>query len=288
MLALGAGVLTGCGAALAGDAGAPPGTDPDDSAGVQDGAGPPRIVSLDYCADQYVLALADRDHVLALSPDADRDFSYLRQQARGLPQVAPRAEAVLALRPTVVVRSYGGGPRMGALLDRAGVERVEIPWSPDLAGAVEALRTVAAALGASERGEALARRTEARLAALAPERELLPGRPRALYMTAGGVTTGPGTLVHEMLRSAGVGNFQEASGWRPLPLERLARDQPDLVVAAFLDAPDHSVYRWSAMRHPVARRQLETRPVVSIDGAWTACGAWFLIDAIEEIAAAVP
>ncbi|PZU18112.1 MAG: iron ABC transporter substrate-binding protein, partial [Citromicrobium sp.] len=30
---------------------------------------PRRIVSLDYCADQYVLKFADREDILALSPD---------------------------------------------------------------------------------------------------------------------------------------------------------------------------------------------------------------------------
>lgn len=32
----------------------------------------PTIVSLDYCADQFVLALADREQILALSKDAER------------------------------------------------------------------------------------------------------------------------------------------------------------------------------------------------------------------------
>ena len=77
-----------------------------------------RIVSLDYCADQFVLGLADRERILALSPDAGKDFSYLRAEASGLPTVRPRSEDVLALRPDLVVRNYGGGPRAAAFFER--------------------------------------------------------------------------------------------------------------------------------------------------------------------------
>ena len=39
------------------------------------------------------------------------------------------------------------------------------------------------------------------------------------------------------------------------------------------------------MRHPVARSQLQARAMIPIQGAWTACGAWFLMDAVEALAA---
>ena len=56
-----------------------------------------------------------------------------------------------------------------------------------------------------------------------------------LYMTPAGVTTGSGSLVHEMLVAAGLDNFEEGRGWRPLPLERLAYEQPDVIAASFFE-----------------------------------------------------
>ena len=104
-------------------------------------------------------------------------------------------------------------------------------------------------------------------------------------MTPAGVTSGPGTLVHEMLLAAGLSNFERRPGWRSLPLERLAYESPDLVAAAFFDLNTNHPALWSAMRHPVARRQIIQRPTVHLPGAWTSCGAWFLLDAIESLAA---
>ena len=73
----------------------------------QAGGPPMRIVSLDFCADQYVLKLADRGSILALSPEAVMAHSYLREQAAGLRSVRPLAEDAIALQPDLVVRSYG-------------------------------------------------------------------------------------------------------------------------------------------------------------------------------------
>jgi len=240
-----------------------------------------RVVSLDYCADQFVLQLLPRESILALSPDATSDFSYLRDKAEGLPVVRSTAEDVLSIEPAVVVRSYGGGPKAAQFFERAGVRVIQVPFGNDIAGIRTTIDHLANELGVPDTGQALIAEMDLRL-----ERIQTDGKRRkALYMTPTGVTSGPGTLVHEMLTAAGVDNFQERAGWRSLPLERLAYESPDVVVAAFFDASQDHPGMWSAMRHPIARKQIGERPTASIQGAWTACGAWFLLDAIEAIAA---
>lgn len=245
-------------------------------------ARPTRIVSLDYCADQYVLRLAGRERILALSPDAEKPESYMRAHAAGLPKVRPLAEDVLALRPDLVVRTYGGGPNAPGFFAAAGVPVLQIGYARDLAGLSRLVREAGEGLGEVEKAEALADEIEVRLAALDPS----PHPRAALYMTPGGVTSGPGSLVHQMLTAAGLQNFQQEQGWRPIPLERLAYQQPDLVAAAFFNEGKDLADFWGAMGHPVAKQQLKERPVVWLQGAWTACGGWFLLDAVEALAAA--
>ncbi len=243
-------------------------------------AEPRRVVSLDYCADQFVLEFVERERILALSPDSQASFSYLRERARGLPQVRPRAEEVLSLSPDLIVRSYGGGPHAGAFFGRAGVPVVQIGFGADLSGVRQVILETAAALDARKRGRALVEAMDARLAAVSGAGR----RGAALYMTPGGVTAGPGTLVHELLEAAGYSNFQQEPGYRELPLERLAHERPDRIAAAFYEAAEAHQGAWSAARHPVARRRLEQGPVVFLEGAWTACGGWFLVDAVEALA----
>lgn len=240
-----------------------------------------RIVSLDYCADQFVLGLAERGRILAVSPDAGAAFSYMRAAAEGLPTVRPRAEDVLMLEPDLVVRSYGGGPRARAFFERAGVPVLQIGLVDDIDDARAAVRDAARGLGAPEQGEALVAEMDARL----ERARVHDPETRALYVTPAGFTAGPGTLVHHLFAAAGLGNFQPRPGWRPIPLERLAYESPDLVAAAsFGPAHDHED-AWTPFRHPVAQRALRSLPAAALDGATTSCGGWFLADAVEALAA---
>ncbi len=241
-----------------------------------------RIVSLDLCADQYVLKLVDRARILGVSPDAAKPFSYMRGAAQGIATVRPLAENVLIRKPDLVVRSYGGGPNAAALFERAGVPVLEVGWAGDMQAVRRVTREVAEGLGERQRGEQVIADMDARLAAIARSEKTQTG----LYMTPYGVTTGPGSLVHEMLVAAGLNNFQTEPGWRQIPLERLAYEQPDMIAAAVFGDGSADTARWSAMRHPVARAQMQDLPVVALEGAWTSCGGWFLVDAIEALAGA--
>ena len=242
---------------------------------------PKRIVSLDYCADQYVLQFSDREAILALSIDAEKRFSYLRDEAEGFRKVRPRAADVLALKPDLIVRSYGGGPNLTTFLERAGVPVVQIGFPQSIEDVRAEVVRIGSRLGEAERARAVVKDMDRRLKALAGRTN---GNPQALYMTPGGVTAGEDTIIHELMGAAGLANFQQDVGWHPIPLERLAYERPELIIAAFFESENEDLRNWSATRHPVAKAQLEEQPVAAIDGAWTACGGWFLIEAIETIA----
>lgn len=239
-----------------------------------------RVVSLDYCADQFVLQLLPRSSILALSPDADKEFSYMREAAKGLPTVRPVAENILALQPDLVIRSYGGGPRSAVFFERAGVPVLQVPFANSLQDIRDMLVTVARGLGVPGRGIKLRDEMDRRLAAI----PAASTSRKALYMTPNGVTSGTGTLIHDMLLAANLQNFEQRSGWHPIPLEALAYEQPDLVAAAFFEHRSRHPLMWSATRHPVAQRQLREQETVMLQGAWTSCGGWFLLDAIEALA----
>ena len=254
-----------------------------------------RIVSLDYCADQYVLQFAERRHILALSPDAQKPFSYLREQAIGLPQIRPLAEDILIAQPDLIVRSYGGGPSALRFFERSGLKVLQVGYANDLADIKRVTKEMATGLGEADKGTALVADIDRRLQAVQQRRSARATTESVLYMTSGGATSGPGTLIHQMLVAAGLNNFQEQPGWRSLPLERLAYEQPDKVALARFDsttarsdslrgADIAAPNPWSAVRHPIAQRQLDSRPSVAVDGAWTSCGGWFLLDAIEALA----
>ena len=242
-----------------------------------------RVVSLDLCADQFVVELVDRDRIAALSPDATKDFSLVRERARGIRQVRPTAEEALALGPDRIVRSYGGGPNAARFLERAGIPVVQIGFAGDLAGVREVIRGAAEGLGAPERGAALLAAMDARLARVAASNASAPGWPSGLFLVPGGVSAGRGTLPDDLLRAAGIANFETRSGYPPIPLERLARRWPDLYAVAFLGSAAAHEGSWSAFRHRIVRERLRTGRVVLLDGAWMACAGWGTVKALEAL-----
>ena len=251
-----------------------------------DGDKPMRIVSLDYCSDQYVLKLADPEQILAVSPDAGKEFSFMREEAVGLPTVRPLAEDVLILKPDLVVRSYGGGPSAAAFFERAGIPVLQVGWVSSIdgedSGSIPSLiQAMADGLGQSKRGQDLVSEYRDRLRSL----KARATETSALYMTPSGYTTGGGSLAHEMMLAAGLTNFEKSPGWRSLSLERLVYEQPDIVAAAYYDALKKPLDAWSASRHPVAREQLAEPDTVPIQGAWVSCGGWFILNAVEALSA---
>ncbi len=238
----------------------------------------PTLVSLDYCADQFVLALADREQILAVSKDAERRFSHLREKAAGIPKVRAAAEDVIALQPDVVVRSFGGDARALAFYEGFGIRTVQLGYAEDVQGTADVLRAVAAEIGQGARAEAL-------IAAM-PGAAAETGRS-ALYVTPGGVSAGQGTMIASIMAQAGLSNANEGEGWTDLPLERLVQAPPALMLTAFFGFDDDATDRWSVSRHPVMRRLMADAQVIAMDESRISCPAWLVADEAQAIAKAL-
>jgi len=241
-----------------------------------------RIVSLDQCADQYVLALADPGDIAGLSPRADDPDSFLREAGARQRRVRPTLEAVLAARPDAVVRYWGGDPRLLAALERRGVRVIQIDDAQDFPGVTTGIRSVAAALGQPGRGADLIAGMSRRLAS---SRDAWRGEP-ATYLTTAGWTSGPGTLIDAMMRAAGLTNASDGAAFGSLSIERLVLDPPRRFVLGFFDS--RFADRRAVGRHPSVRRRTATRTIAALPGSMLGCPAWFTADGTQQIARAAP
>ena len=246
----------------------------------------PRAVSLDYCADQYLLKLADPEQIIAVSPGAGAADSYMHDTARKHRSVRPRAEEVLLLAPDVVLRQWGGGGTAEDTFSRFGADVISIGFPVDFEGVETSIRIAANALDQKERGEALIEEMNARLTRL---REATPANRSALYVTPGGVTAGDHTMIHAMIEAAGVSNAAAERGlsyWPALSVEDVVLSPPDFIVAGFFDAGTDKSNHWSAGRHPAFEKIFATTPGVSLSADILSCAAWFAVDGAEAIAGA--
>jgi iron complex transport system substrate-binding protein len=236
-----------------------------------------RIVSLDYCADQMVLGLVGRERVAAVSHEASNDPLFAARLADGIARVRPDAEAILAQHPTLVVRSYAGGARLDAALQRAGVRVFTLPYANSIAYVRNAIM---------QSGDALDAQTAAALRVQQLDRDLASGRGHggtALYTTPGSYTSGPGTLIDDLITLAGHSNAEQRPGWHRLDVEHLVTQPPRLIIRAFGESGAHQTDRWSSSDHRALRAAFRQSEDVNIPGSWVACGNWRIGHAVVRL-----
>jgi iron complex transport system substrate-binding protein len=234
---------------------------------------PLRVMSLDQCGDQYALALRP-DAALALSPRADDPDSWMREAAAGHRRVRPTLEAAIAFQPDVVVRYWGGEPRLLAALEARGVRVLTIEDATDMEGVRANISSVAAGLDAEARGEALQAHMTERLALTA---EPLPSPASALYLTPGGFTAGRGTLMDAILKAAGFANLAPSPGFAPVSVERIALSPPHRFILGMFDRIRDD---WRGPgRHPVIQAAVKGRVAARLPATALSCPAWFVADA---------
>ncbi|AGH50842.1 ABC transporter periplasmic protein [Sphingomonas sp. MM-1] len=240
-------------------------------------AAPRRIVSLNLCADQYLLALADPGQIAALTQFArDPAMSAAAGKVGDIRQSTGSAEEVLALQPDLVIASPSRRRETVAILKARNLPILSLPSAQSYADIVSQVRQVAGAIGHPERGEALIHRMDQALARLRPA----PGAPVAAYYQRRGYLTGSGTLIDDLMTRAGAVNLAGRLG-RPalsqLSVEEMVAARPDyLIVDGDGAATDLGT---EMLQHPA----LAAIPRVHLPMAWTVCGGPAYVLAAESL-----
>ena len=240
---------------------------------------PRRIVSLNLCADQLLIDLADRSQIAGLTRNApDAEMSAVAARTRGLHILGQSAEEILAIDPDLIVGapSFQGG--MMAVLAPHHYPVVDLAWANSYADIVAQIRQVARAVGHPERGEALIARMNHDLAAL----PRAPGHPVAAYYQRRGYMTGTGTLVDDLMARVGLTNLAVKLGKPALSqvsLEEMIAAKPDYLIVE--TGADRIVDQGTEMlHHPILNRI----PRLRLPEAWTVCGGPAYVLAAQSLA----
>lgn len=246
-----------------------------------------RIVSLNPCLDAILLAVAEPWQVAALSHySREATNSSIGPRARQFPFTYESAEEVIALSPDLVLASRHSSLATRNALKRLGV-RVETFSTPDnVPDSLAQVRRIADLAGQPERGRRETARIEAALAAAAPP----PGaRPvRALVFQRNGFSSGPDTLMDELLRRTGFRNAAVDYGAKhttDISLDAVVADPPDVLLSgeALAGAP---TWGERVMRHPALERLKGRIHVVSFPQHLMFCGGPNLVEAADRLAKA--
>lgn len=241
------------------------------------------VASINLCADQLALLLADSDQIRSLSNLSHEEAgSYFFETARAYPVNEGHAEQILNLQPDIVIVGQYSNVHTVAMLRDVGLEIFTLPIANSIEAVLENIISVATWVGQPQRGEIIVKELRARLAKIKPPTD---ERLTAAVFDPNGYTSGASTLRGEVIESAGFSNVAAMAGiesYGKLTLESIINLDPDVL----LESP-YSPGTWSraqAVSHHPALFGAGVNPhVIYVPSRMTVCGGPWTIDVIEQL-----
>lgn len=247
---------------------------------------PKRVVSINVCADQLAMLLADKGQLHSVSAlAADPAGSVLAEDAKRYVLNNGLAEEIFMMRPDLVLAGTYTARASVAMLRRLGVRVEDLPPTNTFAEIRDQIRHVGALLGRPQRAEELVAELDGGLAGVpVPE----PGvqRPLAVLHYLNSYTSGLGTLAGEVVIRAGFRNLGSELGLVGtvhMPLERIVMERPDVIIAEN-KTEDVQIHAYDAFEHPALKAVTAGRPFTSIPDKYWVCGAPFTVEAVRRLA----
>ena len=243
----------------------------------------PRIVSMNICTDQNLLALADPAQIVGLSRFARDGRLGWVEGAQKFPILSGGAEDILLLKPDVVTASQFDKRSTREILKANGVNLIELPVPRTLGEVREQIREMGNIAGHPERAAAEIARLDA---VIAEARKAAGGRHfRVLPLSRRGWVPGRDSFVGAILAEAGLANAAGELGvdfGGFTSLEQIVQLRPDFLVVS--DASDRAEDDGSAfLLHPALERFYPQEKRIVIPGRMTECGGVLLADALEAL-----
>ncbi|ABD05445.1 Periplasmic binding protein [Rhodopseudomonas palustris HaA2] len=244
----------------------------------------PRLASINVCTDQLLIALADPDQILGLSPYArDAAQSYLAAQAGRFPKLSGEAEDVLMLKPDIVVGGRYTRRATREFLKQQGQRVVEFDAARTLDEARAQITMMGDLVGHPDRAAAANARIDA---AIARARKATSDKPfRVLPLERRGWVSGSGSLITSLLATVGLVNAADGLGIRLggfASLEAVVSLRPDYLLVS--EASDFAEDEGRAfVLHPALEGLFPPSKRLTIPENLTVCGGPMLADALDRL-----
>ena len=252
-------------------------------ASAQEQANPQRIVSINLCADQLLLLLANPEQISALTHlSHDQAASYYQNKALAYPTTTGLAEEVLPFKPDLVIAGEYGGMQTVTLLKKLGIRVETLPLANNMPQVFSNIQLIANLTGHPERANTLIQNMQQRLANLSPPPT---HAPLAAVYDPNGYTVGAESLRGQSITLAGWQNAGELAGIRDygsIDLETMVRLKP----TALIDSPYtlNTYSRAEALaQHPALRGTKLNPHIITIPSNMTICDGPWIVDTIETL-----
>lgn len=246
---------------------------------------PKRVVSMNLCTDQFSMLLAGKEQLVSVSKLAsDPTLSVMSEEAGAYPVNFGGAEEIYLMNPDLVIAGTYTNQTTVQMLRGLGITVVQMPPVRTISDIAKELRRLGKILGREQQAEALARQFTSEIQQFVDAQPAERARAGVYY--ANGYTAGDGSLVNELITTAGLQNIANNLGLKgtsKLPLELLILEAPQLLVEGtqFSDKP---ALAFELLAHPALKRTLGNSGRVMVEDKYTICGLPFVTQAIGKLA----
>lgn len=256
----------------------------------------PRVVSINLCTDQLVMALADPEQIVALSSlSHDAAGSFFYQQARLYPKVESLAEQLLPLAPDLVVTGPFTSRYTLSLLEELGVRVEVLPIANSIEEMVGNVQRTGELLSRQRQAIDMVdiirqrlRDIQAKVDALRESANRRVANARVAVFDTNGYTVGNKTMRGQAIELSGWKNVATEQGiedYGVLGLEQLI----ELAPQALIESPysDGTYSRGQMLtRHPAIREAGLDPKIIRIPSNQTICAGPWTVDVVERLLAA--
>lgn len=230
----------------------------------------PRVMSLNLCADPYLMAFADKAQIVALTPlSRDARLSANAAAAENFPVSDGQIEAIIELKPDLVIVSSWSDPMRNALIKRLGFELLTLDAAQNYKAARDEIITLGKAIGREAQARAYLQNLDTALAAL----QKLTHAPKVLPLQRRNLTVGQGHILDDILSRAGavnLGRDTSDSPMRRVSLESALAVQADYILVNETDEmPDSRGMEF--ITHPALARAYPATRRLHIDNNLLVC-----------------
>ena len=229
----------------------------------------PRIVSLNLCADPYLMAFAAPEQIIALTWNShDPAQSPFAARASNFPVTNGRLEEVVEMTPDLVILSPFSMANRRQTLHRLGIATLTLNAANDY----EAARKEIIAFGRAISREPQARDYLSNLDAQMARLNQRGTQANLLNIQRRGLTTGAGHILDDIINRAGANNLGRMSGkgMIALSLEHVLMLRPEFLLV--IGSPPEAVDRGTEIfAHPVMRKFFPPSRRISLPASMVLC-----------------
>jgi iron complex transport system substrate-binding protein len=246
---------------------------------------PSRIVSINLCADELLLRVADPVQIVAVtsfprSPEAEKILG----RNSDIRTIRGRAEEVLSLKPDLVLVGPFTQRETVSMIKQAGIFVFSVGVPRNFEEIYQNITALARAVGRENEGRAIIAKMKTELASLGGGvgRDTDSGK-RALFFQSEGISPGKNTFEHAIFSAAGLVDLGERMGieeYGRVSLETLVREKPDMLVL-MSDQKNQPSVRGEILNHPAIREAIPGVETVVLPSCLLNCGSPSSIEAVK-------